>query len=189
MYCRCPLASRALRWPRRNRHQGPRRRAERSRPPAGGRIRDGVGEGLRLRPMKRVNAPLFCQNHLRAEIAANSSVVQTSQLRGVAAGEAEQLGDVQPHHPVGLQAAELGRDHGPSVIADRPVAVITELGHQLGPGSGDPFRPPAGRGSRPRSRRQGGGNDSQVAGPRLRELSQRRLSAGALRHWCHSLGK
>ena len=114
------------------------------RSPAG-RIRERVGEGLRLLALQHVERALVLPEPLQDRHGRLLVLHRRSaSSAGFPLGKAEQLRDVYPGHLLGLLAAELGRDHRAGVVADRAVALVTEASHQLGPGRGDPSCSPPG---------------------------------------------
>ena len=128
------------------------------------RVADRVAEGLRLLRHQRVERHLVLDEPLeRAELAL-LLLGHAGELRRVARGEGEDLGDVHADDVLGVEPADFRRDHRTGVVADGPVALVAEAAHEFDPRRGDPVDVPAGLAGRAGEAVAGDRGDDEVEG-------------------------
>ncbi len=115
-----------------------------------------VGHRLRLFREDLVERHLVLEEPLERPQLGHLLRGHARELGRVARREREDLGDVDADHVLGVEPADLRRDHRAGVVARRAVALVAEAAHQL-----DPRRRRSGscssraRGSVPRGRSRG----------------------------------
>jgi hypothetical protein len=108
----------------------------------------GIGQRVRdrlwLLGVQLVERDLVVHEPLQLGQRGQVRLVQVLEVIGIAGGEREHLGHVDPDHVLGVEPSDLRGDHRARVVARRAVLPVTQAAHELGPGRGGALDTPAG---------------------------------------------